>query len=192
MTRKPILCLDFDGVIHSYTSGWKGADVIPDPPVPGAMAFIDLATDFFTVAIYSSRSGQRGGVKAMKAWMQTHMRETMGPDRTRCDDVLAEIQWPTEKPPAMVTIDDRALTFTGEWPSIDMLKAFQPWNKGGKEGRFGWIVANSDQDLFRVWLNGMPEWTSEKANATRYYRREDAEAVHMDDEEVWYVLPFEA
>ena len=27
---KPILCLDFDGVIHRYDSGWKGADVIPD------------------------------------------------------------------------------------------------------------------------------------------------------------------
>ena len=32
--RKPILCLDFDGVIHSYISGWKGADVIPDPLKP--------------------------------------------------------------------------------------------------------------------------------------------------------------
>ena len=38
--RKPIICLDFDGVIHSYTSGWKGAAVIPDPPVPGALEFI--------------------------------------------------------------------------------------------------------------------------------------------------------
>ena len=37
---KPILCLDFDGVIHSYSSGWKGAAVIPDPPVDGAMRFI--------------------------------------------------------------------------------------------------------------------------------------------------------
>ena len=27
---KPILCLDFDGVLHSYTSGWRGAR-IPDP-----------------------------------------------------------------------------------------------------------------------------------------------------------------
>lgn len=37
--------------------------------------------------------------------------------------------WPTEKPSAMVTIDDRALTFDGTWPKIEALKAFKPWNK---------------------------------------------------------------
>ncbi len=35
---KPILCVDFDGVVHSYTSGWKGETVIPYPPVNGALA----------------------------------------------------------------------------------------------------------------------------------------------------------
>lgn len=29
--RKPILAVDFDGTLHSYTSGWKGADVVADP-----------------------------------------------------------------------------------------------------------------------------------------------------------------
>ena len=36
----PILCLDFDGVIHSFKSGWKGAGKIPDPPVEGAIEWI--------------------------------------------------------------------------------------------------------------------------------------------------------
>jgi hypothetical protein len=129
MSRKPILCLDFDGVIHSYTSGWQGVAVIPDPPVVGAMRFIWDATEYFRVAIYSSRSGQAGGIRAMRAYITKHFREAWASDRTTCDDKLAEIEWPKEKPAAMVTIDDRALTFDGTWPSIESLKEFQPWNK---------------------------------------------------------------
>lgn len=126
---KPILCLDFDGVIHSYTSGWKGADVVPDPPVDGAMRFIWDASEHFTVAIHSSRSAQRDGIAAMKKWLERHFREYWAADRTTCDDKLAELVWATEKPPAMVTLDDRAVTFTGEWPAVDTLKGFMPWNK---------------------------------------------------------------
>lgn len=55
MNDKPILCLDFDGVIHSYASGWKGANVIHDPPVPGAIAFLREAVQSFRVAIFSGR-----------------------------------------------------------------------------------------------------------------------------------------
>ena len=70
---KPILCLDFDGVVHSYESGWKGAAVIPDPPVPGAIDFIRNAVEEFRVAIFSSRSNQPGGLDAMKYWLRLHM-----------------------------------------------------------------------------------------------------------------------
>lgn len=126
---KPILCLDFDGVLHSYQSGWKGADVIPDDPVPGAMRFIWEATDHFRVAIYSSRSGQRGGKRAMKKWLTNHFRAAWASDRTTADDKLAEIEWPSEKPSAFVTIDDRAITFDGVFPSVENLKQFKPWNK---------------------------------------------------------------
>ncbi len=118
--NKPILCLDFDGVLHSYTSGWKGADVIPDPPVPGAIEFIKEATVHFTVAIFSSRSNQPGGISAMKAWLYYH---------SAGEPINEVIIWPTEKPAAFLTIDDRALTFNGTWPNVKELLNFKPWNK---------------------------------------------------------------
>lgn len=122
--RKPILCLDFDGVIHSYSSGWMGADIIPDPVVAGAADFIVSAQEHFTVAIYSSRSGQDGGIEAMKRYVHKAII-----DADHDGSAFDAIHWPTEKPPAQITIDDRALTFDGTWPRIDELRSFQPWNK---------------------------------------------------------------
>jgi hypothetical protein len=129
---KPILALDFDGVLHSYTSGWKGADVIPDPPVPGAIAFLCEAIEHFDVQVFSSRSNQTGGIEAMQRWLAKHWEaHHQEPPVDFLSLVRTTIGWPTEKPPAMVTIDDRAITFTGVWPAIDDLLSFQPWNKRG-------------------------------------------------------------
>lgn len=116
---KPILCLDFDGVIHSYRSGWKGADVIPDPPVPGAIDFIREALEHFEVHIYSSRSHQRGGINAMQQWFQLHAGS----------DLQMALHFPEYKPSAFITIDDRALTFEGIWWEPKKLLQFKPWNK---------------------------------------------------------------
>jgi hypothetical protein len=132
--NKPILCLDFDGVIHSYTSGWQAADFIPDPPVPGALAFLIEATESFKVVIFSSRSHQDGGIRAMREWLDFWLDREFGWDKgadvvARANRVCNTIEFPTEKPAAMVTIDDRALTFDGSWPQIDALLAFKPWNK---------------------------------------------------------------
>lgn len=145
---KPILCLDFDGVIHSYKSGWKGARVIPDPPVPGALEFVVTALDRFNVAIFSSRSHYWDGRRAMKNWLRNELvYQDPVPEwwldrvaRTGFADiwsfevahaanlVLKEISWPLFKPPAFLTIDDRALTFDGTWPSLDSLATFKPWH----------------------------------------------------------------
>lgn len=152
--KKPILCLDFDGVLHSYTSGWKGARRIPDPPVPGALEFVVGALPRFQVAILSSRSHQWFGRYAMKRWLRHHLILQAGYDysdtpewwreriamssfadpwndevRWAADNVVREILWPLHKPSAMVTIDDRALTFNGQWPTLPELAAFKPWNK---------------------------------------------------------------
>lgn len=117
--RKPILCLDFDGVIHSYKSGWCGPDMIPDPPVEGAFYFIEDALKEFHVVIHSSRSRYPEGIEAMKKWF----------DEWAGTELTSKVEWATEKPPAFITIDDRAITFEGVWPSIERLKEFKPWNK---------------------------------------------------------------
>lgn len=127
---KPILCLDFDGVLHSYTSGWKGAAIIPDPPVAGALAFLHEATKHFKVAIFSSRSIHPDGRRAMREWLGFwSVDEYHGLPHDTDLSFFGDIEWPLEKPPALVTIDDRAICFDGTWPTIELLKTFQPWNK---------------------------------------------------------------
>lgn len=122
--RKPILCLDFDGVIHTYTSGWKGAHVIPDKIVPGALEFMKAASEHFHIYIFSSRSHQEGGILAMQLWLSAALIDA-GMDGEKWTQ---QIQFPTEKPPAKVSIDDRAFQFTGNWPDINELVVFKPWN----------------------------------------------------------------
>lgn len=123
---KPILCLDFDGVVHSYTSGWKGARNIPDPPAEGAIEFItDAMNAGWDVVIHTSRARHFGGITAMRAWLREHagnLWDTMGPS-------LCDVRFARWKPSAAITIDDRALTFTGYWPTMDTLRNFKPWNK---------------------------------------------------------------
>ena len=120
--RLKTVLVDFDGVLHSYSSGWKGADVIPDPPVPGAIEFLEklVADERFQVCIYSSRSRQGGGISAMHCWLDAHGMSTQARDA---------LLFPTEKPPAHLTIDDRAMCFEGYFPDLGWIADFVPWNK---------------------------------------------------------------
>ena len=133
----PIICVDFDGVIHSYTSGWLGVDVIPDPPVEGAIQWLrkhlpvpdalGLSEPYKgpIVMIYSSRSKSWKGRRAMKRWLIEH-----GLEREYISDGI--LKFPTKKPAAFLTIDDRAICFDGAFPSTDVMMGFKPWNKKPK------------------------------------------------------------
>ena len=116
-----IIC-DFDGVIHSYTSGWKGADVIPDPPVPGAIEWINEMANHFQIAIFSSRSGQDGGIDEMRKYMMKHGLDT---EHLRENRVF----FAKDKVPALMSIDDRGFRFNGTFPSKLEIDSFKPWNK---------------------------------------------------------------
>lgn len=126
---KPILCLDFDGVCHQYTSGWKGADVIPDDHVPGLFEFLEEAAKHFDIQVFSSRSNQPGGADAMCLWFVEQRKKWRAAGGGEGFTTIVEVSFPTEKPAAFLSIDDRGLTFTGEWPDVETLRQFKPWNK---------------------------------------------------------------
>lgn len=137
MSKKfnPIICVDFDGVIHSYSSGWGGVSVINDDPVDGAIEWLidNLPCPEAICAmapphegpiaqIYSSRSKSWRGRRAMKKWLIKHGLPS-------CYIAEGILKFPTKKPAAFLTIDDRAICFDGTFPSKDEMTGFKPWNK---------------------------------------------------------------
>lgn len=99
--RKTIV-FDFDGVIQSYKSGWKGVNIISDPPVPGMKEVIqNLIDNDYEVVVVSTRSSTESGRAAMEAWFVEN-------------DFPSEIKISAEKPPALVYVDDRAICFDGD------------------------------------------------------------------------------
>jgi len=129
MVMKPILIIDFDGCVHSYTSPWQGADVISDPPVPGALKWLWRAMEYWDVNIYSSRSKDPKGIEAMTAWLREHAIKEFGENIAPM--FMADLKFPASKPSALLTIDDRCICFDGNWGRLDpkSLLEFKPWNR---------------------------------------------------------------
>ena len=110
---------DFDGVIHSYTSGWQGEGNIPDPPVQGIReALKEIHDAGYEVVVVSERCATIGGYGAIEAWLYDNgLREYI-------DKVYRE------KPPAIAYIDDRAICFDGHPETLlKKIQNFQPWYK---------------------------------------------------------------
>lgn len=137
---RPLLLLDFDGVCHSYQSGWQGPTVIPDPPVPGLFEFLTQASKVFDIQIYSARSSQPGGPQAMYEWFSRWYSQwfsqlppdtamAVWPSHPNGESLPERLSFPTTKPSAWLTIDDRAVCFTGQWPQVEELLDFKPWYK---------------------------------------------------------------
>lgn len=125
-----LLALDFDGVINGYQSGWIKEDPthLPDPAVPGAFQFIKEAQDHFDVVVHSSRLKYDGAERYMRFWM---LREAQAQGFTfeEARAIVDKLSFSLIKPPAHVTLDDRAIQFNGVFPPLEDIFAFKPWNK---------------------------------------------------------------
>lgn len=133
--NKPTLCVDFDGVIHSYTSGWQGIDEIPDPPVYGAIEALHEYAKHFNVKIYSARSSEYKGLCAMSDYMRKHVAiylQSLSSEEIEAIDqpLIDVIGFPSSKPSAIVYIDDRGFRFEGIFPTVEeIMRLSVPWFK---------------------------------------------------------------
>jgi len=160
--RAKILCVDFDGVIHSYLSGWKGATEIPDPPVKGAIEWLNELCDHpeWDPQIYSSRSKEEGAIDAMRAWLKRHGLKYW--------DVIG---MPTQKPAAFLTVDDRAICFRGTFPSRLEMTCFRPWTAGFVNEIYHKLEECDEaatETAQREFCTGLPKKPYEKPKLTQY------------------------
>ena len=126
---KPILCIDFDGVIHDYKRGWQGG-VIYGKVTEGFWTWAEEAQNVFKLVIYSSRSKHPEMVEAMKAWLVRQYCNDFGVSEGWGTEAIFLFEFAAEKPSAWLTIDDRAICFKGDWSHLtpEAMLSFKPWN----------------------------------------------------------------
>lgn len=136
-TYKPTIAVDFDGVIHRYSEGWKDGTIY-DTYVPGFFQWWFEMQPHFRVVIISSRFTDDTAIQRVRAWFSLRYHEAVDcgeiPDLDEYVQTFYDrLEISKEKPPALVTIDDRALRFTGDWDnwqfSVVGLKAFRTWQQ---------------------------------------------------------------
>jgi len=109
--KSPILSIDFDGVIHPYTDGFKGKGVF-DSPLPYAVA----------------------GMKALKSLGYDLYVWTCRKDLNVVTQYLKENLIPFDKVTSRtkissaIYVDDRGLRFNGSWPDlVQEIESFKLW-----------------------------------------------------------------
>ncbi len=117
------IAVDFDGVLHSYVTPWIDATTIPDPPVEGAIEWLNGIARQFDVVILTTRGKTDAARQAVCGWLRKHGYEGTFPEVT------------DRKVPALVYVDDRGWRFEGSnFPTADEVHQARPWNKGGRRG----------------------------------------------------------
>jgi hypothetical protein len=111
------VALDFDGVINSYKSGWKGETETDDPVMGAAEGILKLLETGLDIVIYSTRAGSPEGEQTIRDYLRKLIGEKA--DTIKITD---------GKPIAAVYVDDRAVTFSGNWEEMpEKIEKFKSW-----------------------------------------------------------------
>ena len=111
-----IICLDFDDTVNNYP-GWEreGYAIVRGEPCDGAKEKIkSLRDNGYIVLVHSVRCGYTGGMVAVVEYLNKY--------NIRVDGVCSN------KPPADIYLDDRSITFEGDWEkAVKDIQAFSTW-----------------------------------------------------------------
>lgn len=108
MSMKKKLFIDFDGVLNTY-KGWNGEDELFQPS-EGSFEFLKALAVDYKIYIFTTREREK-----VYKWMITHHLYQYIQDVTN------------KKEPAHLYIDDRAITFNGDYNQIiEDIKSFKP------------------------------------------------------------------
>jgi len=103
---KPVICVDFDGVIHNY-SGWKGEDVFEEPIEGSQQAIRDLQALGYRVILFTCRKDS----PPIRKWLKENGFTFDGINTTKFNPQGTNDM----KPSAEWYIDDHAVKFSGSW-----------------------------------------------------------------------------
>jgi hypothetical protein len=100
------VAVDFDGTVHPYTAGWQGDTPVDEPPCPGAQEFLDWCgmDQGWKIVIFSARARSQEGKAGIDAWCRKHGLLV---------DEITHI-----KPYAFAYVDDRGVTYSGDWEQV--------------------------------------------------------------------------
>lgn len=121
-----VLCIDFDGVLHAYTS-WNDGKL--NGPVPyAAESTKDLADEGYLIIIHTTR-----GSEEIEPFLEEHGFYWHLINENPFSSSIPDPPRNLGKPRADMYIDDRAIGFHGYWSrTLDDIRRFMPWWKRRK------------------------------------------------------------
>ena len=105
------ILIDLDGVLNEYTGNYIDNYI---PPIKnGAVRFLEKLSEKYNIIIFTTRN-----TKLAKQWLKDN----------NCGSFVKKIT--NTKEPSYLIIDDRCLTFNGNYEDIILqIEKFKPWYK---------------------------------------------------------------
>lgn len=121
--KKRTICIDFDGVLHDYSEGFKGKDVFGDMLSNADKGTQLLKKKGWTIIIYTTRPK----TTKLEKWLKDHKiaydyinENPNQPEDSKGGKLIADIY-----------LDDRGMRFNGQWSEwlMEEIAGFQPWQE---------------------------------------------------------------